>query len=172
MKINQYILSEYKKELGFYRQYHQHPWNNAIHFVCVPLESLGVIISLYGVIRVLISGGEVVSDICLWIYCGFHFMYYLLPPLSAPLSSLYFLVTPICAHASVKTFGAYMSVLISTIIGVFAWFCQIVIGHLLIEKNLPAMTRKLTLNSICLSVLLSSETRYPEIQRMDYLRDD
>jgi len=36
-----------------------------------------------------------------------------------------------------------------------SWFMQVVVGHWILEKNQPSMTKKLTFNSIVLSVLLA-----------------
>lgn len=51
--------------------------------------------------------------------------------------------------------GLYPSLAIVAIVQFCSWFVQVYIGHKIYEQNMPAMTVKLTLNSILLSPLLA-----------------
>jgi uncharacterized membrane protein YGL010W len=51
--------------------------------------------------------------------------------------------------------GVYQSVALALLVHVMSWAVQVLIGHRMYERNLPAMATKLTINSVFLSVLLA-----------------
>lgn len=59
------------------------------------------------------------------------------------------------AETTLQHTGIFLALVIIAIVQLSSWFVQVYIGHKIYENNLPAMTVKLTLNSILLSPLLA-----------------
>ena len=141
------LKREYLNELIFYRSYHKNTINWTIHSICIPLECFSylIILSYFGLelhLSVIIS------------------LYYLL--ISFEKSRVIFIITSISqivlALLSKHTFNYFSpsnAWWVAFFIQIIAWFVQVVIGHKLIENNSPALTTKLSINSIVLSLLLS-----------------
>jgi uncharacterized membrane protein YGL010W len=137
----------YQTELLFYREHHQSVINWNIHRVCIPLEWL--------------SWFLLVSYICN-------------PLLIAVIAATYYLIIgspgSVKASFSVLIMGYFgvslLRVLLplhpwvtSLLVQVIAWLLQVGVGHRYFEKNAPGMFKKITLNSVVLSLLITFESR-------------
>jgi uncharacterized membrane protein YGL010W len=143
------LWREYLRERSLYRQHHRHFINWTLHTVCIPIEWFSWLMGL-----------RYLHPILPWLVSFTTAVYYLLIHRSklflfASFAHIAFallieqLFTSSFATSSVPLW------LIALLLSLFSWSIQIFIGHFYFEKNSPAMTTKLTLNSIILSVLLS-----------------
>lgn len=140
----------YCQELLFYRNFHQHPLNIAIHTICVPIEWFGFVLLLNFVhLHNAVSWGTALYYLVLqtrvkYIAATGHILF--------GFASQYLFVS----------LGNWMLVMATALVmELVAWFAQIVVGHKFIEKNSPGMQTQLTLNSIVLSVLLAWDVGLP-----------
>jgi uncharacterized membrane protein YGL010W len=62
------------------------------------------------------------------------------------------------AQKMYNVFGNYSTWLAAVILQLFSWFIQVQIGHFYYEKNQPGMMKKLTFNSIILSLFMAVDT--------------
>ena len=137
------IRLAYKRELAFFKSFHTNKINWAIHAVTIPFEWTATLLLL----------------------SIFHLHWYL-----AVSTGLYHLLIgariSLAACAAQFVFckiaerlyyylGAYQSAMLALAVHVLSWAVQVLVGHRMFEKNLPAMATKLTLNSVFLSVLLA-----------------
>jgi uncharacterized membrane protein YGL010W len=138
----------YKEELIFYTKYHKNSINWYIHAICAPLEWFSWLL--------LISSLHLeyfLSSIVAIYYIALNFSFINVT------SAVSLLMMSYCATTISFDWNIWQKVYISIIIQLIAWFCQVNIGHFLIERNSPAMTNKLNVNSIILSLLLAWDTR-------------
>ena len=137
------IRTAYKSELLFYLQYHQNRVNWMIHAVSIPLEWTSwllflVMLKIHWYVALMtalyfVSIGSPMAIPAAFGQIGFCWV-----------AEYIFLIS-----------GYYKSFAIFALVQLCSWCVQVYIGHKVYEKNLPAMTVKLTLNSIVLSPLLA-----------------
>lgn len=167
-----YLKNEYKNEFQLYSKYHQNKINWYIHSISIPLEwfSFLLFISnftlLYWLISFLIfiyynlliynnkKNKKRINIICSLLHLLFSIIidlihYYFQNSIYT--FNLSFI--PFISSLSIKY--NYYILILSISLYFISWFLQICIGHFYFEKNYPSMTKKLTFNSIILSVLLS-----------------
>jgi uncharacterized membrane protein YGL010W len=139
------LRESYSRELEFYREYHQNGMNNALHVVCVPMEWLAFL--------------TMTNFVGVQYYLSFGIAcYYLL--LNSKVRHVAAVGHVGMAYLSSQIFSRlrerwWMVALVALLMQITAWSLQVCIGHKILEGNSPAMTKKLTLNSIVLSVLLA-----------------
>jgi uncharacterized membrane protein YGL010W len=150
------LQEEYEKELEFYVRYHRHPINWIVHTICIPIEWYCFLLFL----SYLPSLSFSLSSFSL----SFHWMisimisvYYMLIPQSKMkfFASFLHIFLAYAVDHTVRYFQWNTRLILTCCLYFVSWFIQVFIGHYYFEKNSPAMTKKLTLNSIILSVLLS-----------------
>ena len=139
----QSVRNAYKSELLFYLQYHRNHVNWAIHAVSIPLEWTSWLLFL-------------VPLKMHWCVALITALYYVLINSSMAIhAALAQIIYCWIAEQVFTACGYYKSLAIVALVQLSSWFVQVYIGHKIYEKNLPAMTVKLTLNSIILSPLLA-----------------
>ena len=134
------------REVAFYRDYHQHPWNWRIHAVSVPLEVMTFLVPLACVNPRL----PVAVSIAIALYA-----LVLDPPRTIVPAAVTGLLGLAAERLSAVSGRTQMALLVAAFLHATSWVLQVAIGHWLIEKNRPAMQDKLTLNSIVLSPVLA-----------------
>ena len=139
----------YDEELVFYRGFHQHPLNVAIHGVCVPAEcwAYNTMASLLPLLRLH------------WVAACLTAGYYLLlrpaPSLAVFAAALSQLAFAASADTAKQRLGHLYVFGLAVLVQGLAWTLQVGVGHKLIEKNAPGLQTRLTLNSVVLSHLLA-----------------
>lgn len=144
-KLNVLMNDLYQNEFRLYQASHMNKWNIFIHHCTVPLEwfSCLVFISLSHVIFTWILTMLVI--ICLLVLR------------SKNKYSACFCHLILCAGATItaNTYNPLNKIKLSCILQIIAWFLQVCIGHFLIERNSPSMTKQLTMFSVTVSLLLA-----------------
>ena len=140
----QNIRTSYIEEVTFYRKFHQNPINCYIHAVFVPIEWCSfLLITCYLNLQWHIS-----TSIAIYYMCIGSFI--------SVLSGFCHILIAIIATL---IFSMNLSISITAILVIFvqmiSWYIQVYIGHGIYEKSSPALTVRLTFNSIILSILLS-----------------
>jgi len=146
MSINlsiQSLRDAYQSELLFYTSFHKNETNWAIHAVSIPFEWTSwllflAILNIHWHVAVIAAVYYVVIN-----------SYRSVPAAIAQIVLCWI------AERIFQEVGTYPSLAIAATVQLSAWFVQVYIGHKIYEKNMPAMTVKLTLNSILLSPLLA-----------------
>ena len=143
------ILRAYEGKLLHYRVHHQNIYNWRIHCVSIPLEWLSWLIML----------SYFQSAVPIAFAIAF---YYLI--IGSP-KSCKAAITIVCLGYS-STFIQHVMPMkyayaMAFIIQIAAWIVQVRIGHQHFEKNSPGMMKKLTINSVILSLLMVFEERIP-----------
>lgn len=142
------LRNEYKKELTLFRNHHQNKINKLIHLLTVPLEWFAsfLLISL------------VLPSTFYWVAVAMIYIYYCcLGSKKKYLVGCIHVVISIFAISYGSSHSLLYNIALAVSLQLFAWISQIGIGHVLIEKNSPSMTKKLTLNSIIVSLLLIAD---------------
>ena len=138
-----HIQFEYMNELTFYRSYHRNSTNWIIHAITIPMEWSSTLL-------VLCCIGQQ------WNVAVVTSLYFLLTNSRIALAaSAAQLVLCYVADRLYRRIGFKYAILAAISAHVTSWAAQVLVGHGIYEKNKPAMTKKLTLNSIILSVILS-----------------
>ena len=137
------IRDAYQSELLFYTSFHKNETNWMIHAVSIPLEWTSWLLFL------------AILNIH-WYVAVIAAVYYVIlnshRSIPAAIAQIVFCWV---AERIFRNAGTYPSLAIVAIVQLSSWFVQVYIGHKICEKNMPAMTVKLTLNSILLSPLLA-----------------
>jgi uncharacterized membrane protein YGL010W len=133
----------YKEELLFFRKYHRQKLNRIIHSVCVPIEEFSFLLLLSLVHLIYLKA---VIYFCYHL-CLRGFFPKLIGVTHLLLAALAHFVS---ANSSI-TFLLFMSFGLQVI----AWFCQVVVGHMLIERNQPGFLDKVSFHSVALSLMLA-----------------
>ena len=151
----QSIRKAYKTEIILYRQYHRNPWNWLIHCATVPLELFSFfLLAAYLSPRII-----VLVHICSWILALYYWIIGISwHSITAGLMMLFLYHAGTFVHHRFNTILYVPIWTIALLLQVMAWFLQVCVGHHLLEQNQPAMTKKLTVNSIALSLLLAWDT--------------
>ena len=137
------IHIEYSRELMFYRKYHTHILNNAIHIICIPLEwaSFLLIISpthLQYLVSIILLPYHILAK----------------PYFSIIIGIFHLILAFMCGIINSKI-GPIASFQIALVVQVVSWLLQVVIGHILVERNAPSMTQNISFYSIIFSVLMA-----------------
>jgi uncharacterized membrane protein YGL010W len=143
MNFAKEIRKIYREELLFYSKYHQNKTNWMIHAVTIPIEWITwfMILCYFNI--------ELVTAT---IISAYYLMVQTKMSIPSALSQflIAFMARYLCDCMSMNAI-IYSILLIQA----FSWFVQVFIGHRIFEGNLPAMTKKLSFNSVILSMLLS-----------------
>lgn len=141
------LRAAYRSELTFYRENHQNRINWNIHCVCIPLE---------------------------WLSWFLLFSYTCNPLSIAVITATYYMIigSPGSTKASFSVLlMAYIGVpllrslhpqdpwVTSLLVQIVAWLLQVGVGHRYFEKNTPGMLKKISVNSVALSLLMTFECR-------------
>ncbi len=140
------IRSAYIDEFQFYSKFHQHPVNWTLHAITIPLEwcSWLVFLCMFNL--------EWITSVAIAAY------YLLLKARMGTVCAMAHLCLAWLARHIYDQMDNWKEVLcFVAAVQVGAWFVQVVVGHRLFERNLPAMATKLSLHSVVLSVLLAWE---------------
>jgi uncharacterized membrane protein YGL010W len=141
------LRASYQSELSFYQEHHQNRINWNIHCVCIPLEwlswfllcsyicnplSIAVIVATYSMI--IGSPGSLKASFSVLVmgYFGVSLLMSLSPQ-----------------HPWVT----------SLLVQIIAWLVQVGVGHRYFEKNAPGILKKISFNSVVLSLLMTFESR-------------
>lgn len=138
------LQDQYRSELLFYRQFHQHPINWWIHSIAIPIEWASWLIFLcYLQCHWMVATGTA----CYYLMIGSQISY-----IAAPAQLIFaFISSKICLAFD----NVYNSIIFAIGLQIVSWSLQVGVGHKLIEKNNPGMTTSLTFNSIILSPILA-----------------
>lgn len=131
----------YDTERQFYLKFHKNKFNILLHSVFVPIEWFCFLYTMY-----------YLSPIAALSIVMFILIYYTL------LRSLYGLLIGSSNIAMLylsMSLGDEPQFVLIAALYLLAWSMQIIVGHGYCERNAPAFTKALTLNSILLSVLLA-----------------
>lgn len=133
----------YKSELAFYKSFHTNKVNWAVHAITIPFEWTATLLflSIFKLHWALAVGTG---------------LYHLV--LGTRISFAACAAQIIFCKIAERVFyylGVYQSVALALLVHVMSWAVQVLIGHRMYERNLPAMATKLTINSVFLSVLLA-----------------
>jgi uncharacterized membrane protein YGL010W len=144
-----HIRACYEDELTFYRKYHTHSINNAIHMVCVPLEwtaflILANVVQLHYVVSVIIA--------------AYYLLLHSKAKYIAAIGHMVLAFVSTVIYSGARSLGWWYVMVVAVGMQLGAWTLQVGVGHHMFEKKSPAMTDKLTLNSIILSVILAWDT--------------
>ena len=136
----------YSSEFLFYQSHHQNESNWRIHCICIPLEWLSWFLILSCIRYVAVVFATAVAS------------YYVVIGSDASVKSV-ITIAALCYFAIVT--HAFLSLryafYLAAVLQLTAWFVQVKIGHYYFEKNSPGMLKKLTLNSVVLSLLMALE---------------
>ena len=143
-------------ELEFYRQHHERPLNWWLHAVAVPIEWTSALLAL--------------KVLCPW-------------PLVWAVQAAVGLIILACTQSTVLAVAQLIPAVAADAIydhvcgtdtvsavsaAIVAWFCswlvQVGIGHWIIERNQPGMTKQLTWLSIVLSVSMAWDVSPPVLK--------
>ena len=152
--LNQ-IRIAYHTEIILYRRYHTNQWNWLIHCATVPLEFFAWFLLVPYLDHRIVSLVHMFSWICALYYWILGISWH---SLSSGLMMVFLYHAGIFFHHRLLIMFFLPIWMISLLLQVTAWFFQVYIGHHLLEHNHPAMTKKLTLNSIVLSLRLAWDT--------------
>lgn len=120
-------------QMSFYAFYHQHPMNQALHVLCVPLIILSVFIwGLYGPAY----GIWNFSTVNL---AGMTLFYTLLHPLAGISCGVMYLGIYYLARFMFTELGEEIAWWVGLVIHIAAWYIQVAIGHVHYEKRRPAL---------------------------------
>jgi len=151
----QSIRIAYKTEIMLYRQYHRNPLNWLIHCVTVPLEHF----SWFLLVPYLDPHIVVLVHLFSWILALYYWIIRISwHSISAGLLMLFLCNAGTYIHHRFNNMLYVPIWMIALLLQAMAWWLQVYVGHHLLEQNQPAMTKKLTVNSIVLSLLLSWDT--------------
>jgi len=146
------LRSAYRKELHFYRQYHQHPVNWRMHAVLVPVEWTAWLLllaplGLHWPLALLSAAYYLFLDCHLSLVSVF---------VAAASAQMLFALTAHHAHLALYGYGyGSGSASVAVAMQAVAWVLQVCVGHWLIEGNNPAMASALTCNAVLLSPLMA-----------------
>ena len=132
----------YSAELAFYKEHHINKCNIHIHALCIPLEwfSWFVLLNYIQVIPFIIST-----------IVGMHYLF-----LNVNASYITAISIVILEYLAKIVFTSVNYAWIwAFAIQFLSWGIQVFIGHYYYEKNSPGMTKRLTLESIVLSLLMA-----------------
>ena len=133
---------------NFYKQYHQHPTNKAIHFICIPM----IIFSIFNYLSIIKPNLKLVNDYYINKFLNnhltyitlstFYFIYYTLymNSIIAFVMSVYFFYLYLFSFIFVHSNKNW--IIDTTYIFIFSWVLQF-IGHY-IEGSRPALTDSLS----------------------------
>ena len=142
------LRKSYNEELALFKKHHKNRMNKWIHFITVPIEWF----SSFLIISLLVP--------FTWFWTIVILVYAYLCMLGSKKKFLVGAIHMLIACLSIwyKSNNTLFRSIIVAIVGqLFAWITQIGIGHMLIEKNSPSMTKRFTLNSIVVSLLLIAD---------------
>lgn len=137
------INVEYYRELILFQSHHINGINWFIHVVTIPMEWFGwlILISFFNLhlpvsILIALYYMTIQSKASNFTACLHVFLAMLVQVLIQTISST--------SHLIIMSLGLQFS----------AWILQVFVGHWIFENNNPSMMKKLTMNSIILSILL------------------
>lgn len=135
---------EYLREFRLFSAHHRHPINALIHVTSIAMEWYGW--------KILLVSHSFLAGVILTalVVCSVY--------LSKASSSFF-----TCVLHVLLLIGAHLTpvkqtmhvFLLCGVIQLFSWFVQVVIGHFLLEKNNPSMTKRLSLQSVVWSLCLA-----------------
>ena len=145
--MQKFLKDLYYTELAFYRRYHRNGTNWLIHQYCIPLEWLSWLIFCFNFF-----------EPTLLVF--FIVVYYRLiaTPASNRAACTLLLLSGVAKLVSLSM-SLNNSLIISGFMQINSWFVQVMIGHKFYENNSPGMFKKISLNSIVLSLLMTFESR-------------
>jgi uncharacterized membrane protein YGL010W len=133
----------YKEELSFFRNYHRRKLNRIIHSICVPIEEFSFLL-LLGFVQLI------------YVKAVLYFCYHLsLSGFFPKIIGVTHLLLAALAHLVSANSSATTLLCVSFGLQFIAWFCQVVVGHMLIERNQPGFFEKLSFHSVVLSLMLA-----------------
>jgi uncharacterized membrane protein YGL010W len=137
------IRLAYKGELAFYKSFHTNKVNWAIHAITIPFEWTATLLflSIFNLHWVLAVGTGL-----------YHLVLGTRISLAACAAQIVFCMI---AERIFYHIGVYWSGGLALLVHAISWAAQVLVGHRMYERNLPAMATKLTINSVFLSVLLA-----------------
>jgi uncharacterized membrane protein YGL010W len=141
------LQAAYKYELSFYRENHQNRINWNIHCICIPLEWLSWFLLCSYICNPLLIAGIVAT-------------YYMI--VGSPGSVKASFSVLIMSHSGVpllRSLSPQHPWVTSLLVQIVAWFLQVGVGHRYFEKNTPGMLKKMSFNSVVLSLLMTFESR-------------
>lgn len=141
------LRQNYDQELSFHRKFHQNKHNKYIHAICIPLEWISWYI-FFAIIHMRLNYAVGICLAC----------YYCILKISTPslFGALFHILVPhFCNSMCAMCDRMWQPIVSAVIVQILAWYFQVYVGHIMYEKNKPALTSRLTVNSILVSLLLA-----------------
>jgi len=162
LTLKDYIRYEYLIELAFYRKFHRNKINKVIHIFCVPMETSAFFTLPYFFFLNYFS--KEIAQLFLWLSCSVMWGYYFILLDSFTVSFFFLPGMQYAIIKSIDIFDYHGALFLWIIVAAVGWTLQIFVGHWIFEKNSPAFTKQMTLNSVLMSMMFIFDHRYPELR--------
>lgn len=144
----EYFRNEYNEEFKLFRRHHKDKINRWIHLWTVPMEWFSSFLLLSLVLS---------STVVLWLMLVLSAYFFALNSKNKYYVIFAHVTIVIAALHVSSILTVFTSIITAVSMQLFAWVTQVGIGHKLIEKNSPSMTKKFTFNSVLVSLLLVAD---------------